>query len=73
MRQRYELVVNLKTAKALGLGERSGAPSGLRPASFVMSDTPLRFNSAGCLNYPCRTPKKYTGPRDLRHKQHQRL
>jgi hypothetical protein len=33
-------------------------PSGLRPASFVMSDTPVevQFTSAGCLNYPCRTP-----------------
>src|SRR5262245_30589927 len=40
------------------LGERSGAPSGLRPSSFVMSDTPVavQFTSAGCLNYPCRTP-----------------
>jgi len=40
------------------LGERSGAPSGLRPSTFVMSDTPVevQFTSAGCLNYPCRTP-----------------
>jgi len=38
--------------------ERSGAPSGLRPSTFVMSDTPVevQFTSAGCLNYPCRTP-----------------
>jgi Transposase DDE domain len=40
------------------LGERSGAPSGLRPSSFVMCNTPVevQFTSAGCLNYPCRTP-----------------
>ena len=45
-------------APAPALGERSGAPSGLRPSSFVMSDTPVevQFTSAGCLNYPCRTP-----------------
>src|SRR5262252_5635988 len=45
-------------APAPALGERSGAPSGLRPASFVMSDTPVevQFTSVGCLNYPCRTP-----------------
>jgi len=31
----------------------------MRPASFVMSDTPVevQFTSAGCLNYPCRTPR----------------
>src|SRR3979409_33412 len=46
-------------APAPALGERSGAPSGLRPSSFVMSDTPVevQFTSAGCLNYPCRTPQ----------------
>src|SRR6187402_894665 len=46
-------------APALALGERSGAPSGLRPSSFVMSDTPVeaQSTSAGCLNYPCRTPE----------------
>jgi hypothetical protein len=40
------------------LGERSGAPSGLRPSSFVMWNTPVevQFTSAECLNYPCRTP-----------------
>src|SRR6185312_1009446 len=40
------------------LGERAGAPSGLRPSSLVMSNTPVevQFTSAGCLNYPCRTP-----------------
>src|SRR5215207_1498758 len=45
-------------APSPALGERSGAPSGLRPSSFVMSDTPVevQFTSAGCLNYPCRTP-----------------
>src|SRR6187200_1094906 len=45
-------------APAPALGERSGAPSGLRPSSFVMSDTPVeaQSTSAGCLNYPCRTP-----------------
>jgi hypothetical protein len=39
-------------------GKRSGAPSALRPSTFVMSDTPVevQFTSAGCLNYPCRTP-----------------
>jgi hypothetical protein len=32
--------------------------SGLRPSSFVMCNTPVevQFTSAGCLNYPCRTP-----------------
>src|SRR5207344_3467283 len=46
-------------APAQVLGERSGAPSGLRPSSFVVSDTPVevQFTSAGCLNYPCRTPQ----------------
>src|SRR4029077_18750765 len=41
------------------LGERSGAPSDLRPSSFFMGNTPVevQFTSAGCLNYPCRTPK----------------
>jgi autotransporter passenger strand-loop-strand repeat protein len=41
------------------LGERSGAPSGLCPSSFVMCNTPVevQFTSAGCLNYPCRTPQ----------------
>jgi hypothetical protein len=45
-------------APAPALGERSGAPSGLRPSSFVMCNTPVevQFSSAGCLNYPCRTP-----------------
>src|SRR4029077_7445737 len=40
------------------LGERSGAPSDLRPSSFFMGNTPVevQFTSAGCLNYPCRTP-----------------
>ena len=30
----------------------------VRPLPFVMSDTPVevQFTSAGCLNYPCRTP-----------------
>jgi hypothetical protein len=38
-------------------GERSGAPSGLRPSSFVMCTTPVEvqfITSAWCLNYPCR-------------------
>jgi hypothetical protein len=37
------------------LGERSGAPSGLRPSSLVMCNTPVevQFTSAGCLHYPC--------------------
>src|ERR1700732_4700569 len=42
------------------LGERSGAPSGLRPSSFVMCNTPVEvefITSAGCLHYPCRTPR----------------
>src|SRR5512144_85885 len=45
-------------APSPSLRERSGAPSGVRPSSFVMSDTPIevQFTSAGCLNYPCRTP-----------------
>src|SRR5580700_11335401 len=45
-------------APAPTLGERSGAPSGLRPSSFVICNTPVevQFTSAGCLNYPCRTP-----------------
>jgi hypothetical protein len=31
----------------------------LRPSSFVMCNTPVevQFTSAGCLNYPCRTPR----------------
>jgi ribonuclease T2 len=30
----------------------------LRPSSFVICNTPVevQFTSAGCLNYPCRTP-----------------
>src|SRR5439155_13771518 len=45
-------------APTSALGQRSGAPSGLRPSSFVMCNTPVevQFTSAGCLNYPCRTP-----------------
>src|SRR5207344_1697261 len=45
-------------APAPALGERCGAPSGLHPSSFVMWSTPVevQFTSAGCLNYPCRTP-----------------
>src|SRR6478672_3824538 len=44
-------------APAPAWGERSGAPSGLRPSSFVMGNTPVevQFTSARCLNYPCRT------------------
>jgi uncharacterized protein len=36
----------------------------LRPSSFVMCNTPVevQFTSAGCLNYPCRTPQSV--PRD---------
>src|SRR5271169_6731254 len=47
-------------APTSALGERSGAPSGLRPSSFVMCNTPVevQFTSAGCLNYPCRTPEE---------------
>src|SRR6187551_3343846 len=47
-------------APAPALGERSGAPSGLRPSSFVMSDTQVnaQSTSAWCLNYPCRTPRQ---------------
>ena len=46
---------------APALGERSGVPSGLRPSSFVMFDTPVevKFTSAECLIYPCRTPRFY--------------
>src|SRR5262249_31081467 len=31
-----------------------------RPSSFVMCKTPVevQFTSAGCLNYPCRTPQR---------------
>src|SRR5271169_6319941 len=46
-------------APTSAFGERSGAPSGLRPSSFVMCNTPVEvqfMTSAGCLNYPCRTP-----------------
>src|SRR5271163_2782556 len=46
-------------APTSALGARSGAPSGLRPSSFVMCNTPVEvqfITSAGCLNYPCRTP-----------------
>src|SRR5271169_6424296 len=47
-------------APTSAFGERSGAPSGLRPSSFVMCNTPVEvqfMTSAGCLNYPCRTPQ----------------
>src|SRR5450432_3827288 len=49
-------------APSLALGERSGAPSGLCPSSFVMCNTPVevQFTSAGCLNYPGRTPRDWT-------------
>src|SRR5215469_3964066 len=52
-------------APAPTLGERSGAPSGLCPSSFVMCNTPVevQFTSAGCLNYPCRTPLGILRPR----------
>jgi hypothetical protein len=36
----------------------------LRPSSFVMCNTPVEvqfITSAGCLNYPCRTPKRVWG------------
>jgi Major Facilitator Superfamily len=39
--------------------DASSAPSGLRPSSLVMCNTPVEVQfiaSAGCLNYPCRTP-----------------
>src|SRR5580693_5266582 len=51
-------------APAPTLGERSGAPSGLRPSSFVICNTPVevQFTSAGCLNYPCRTPREELDP-----------
>src|SRR5580700_1683308 len=45
-----------KGAPAPALAE---PPSGLRPSSFVMRNTPVEvqfITSAGCLNYPCRTP-----------------
>jgi hypothetical protein len=50
--------LNARWGASAGLGERSGAPSGLRPSSFVICNTPVevKFTSAGCLNYPCRTP-----------------
>ena len=37
--------------------KRRLTPSGLRPSSFVMANTPVEVQStsAGCLNYPCRT------------------
>jgi hypothetical protein len=41
----------------------------LRPSSFVICNTPVevRFTSAGCLNYSCRTPdKRYVRNGDLR-------
>jgi tripartite-type tricarboxylate transporter receptor subunit TctC len=43
---------------------RPGAPSGLRPSSLVMCNTPVevQFTSAWCLNYPCRTPVR--SPKD---------
>jgi len=62
----------LEAAPSPALAERSGAPSGLRPSTFVMSDTPVevQFTSAGCLNYPCRTQAPrgrsgFTGPSTL--------
>src|ERR1700680_2683986 len=50
--------LGLCASPAPALAERSGAASGLRPSSFVMWNTPVevQFTSAGCLNYPCRTP-----------------
>src|SRR6187402_1775843 len=58
-------------APAPALGERSGAPSGLRPSSFIMGNTPVevQFTSAGCLNYPCRT----SGAVDQRHRHRNEL
>ena len=52
------ITIDPEAAPSPALGERSGAPSGLRPSTFVMSDTPVevQFTSTGCLNYPCRTP-----------------
>src|SRR5450759_1758204 len=49
-------------APAPALEERSGAPSGLSPSSFVMCNTPVevQFTSAGCLNYPYLTPVDYS-------------
>jgi hypothetical protein len=48
-------------AHTRALEEGSCAPSSLRPSSFVMCNTPVevQFTSAGCLNYPCRTPQIY--------------
>jgi hypothetical protein len=42
------LPVDARSGASASFEERSGAPSNLRPSSFVM---------CGCLNYPCRTPK----------------
>ena len=51
--------INARSGACASFGERSGAPSGLRPSSFVMANTPVevQFTSAGCLNYPCRTSR----------------
>jgi hypothetical protein len=52
-------------------GERSGAPSGLRPSLFVMCNTPVevQFTSARCLNYPCRTPRDHSKRADHQNNQ----
>ena len=49
-------VVGFVDAQAELKSPATGAPSGLRPSSFVMCNTPVevQFTSAGCLNYPCR-------------------
>jgi hypothetical protein len=41
------------------------------PSTFVMSDTPVevQFTSAGCLNYPCRTPHRRYHPRRYRQRR----
>jgi hypothetical protein len=44
----------------------------LHPSSFVMWNTPVevQFTSAGCLNYPCRTPTVRRRPAGWRWRKH---
>jgi hypothetical protein len=43
------------------LGERSGAPSGLRPSSLVICNTSVEGSIylSRVSHYPCRTPGRY--------------
>ena len=63
-----DLALNGKALRTIPVDARRGTyasfggalrrPFGARPSSLVMCNTPVevQFTSAGCLNYPCRTP-----------------